>query len=176
VIAWIKKLAVMHAEADVNEWTLCLTLHGETPWTKKSSGQVQQFLRDNIAASEDFASSARAVLGDELFESVSSGKGVDCAELPRDDQARMLLTLVPKAIISELYSQWDITVAVNCHYGSASPDRATMTSWVFRLVRDVNAAATRQAAYKRQISRALTTSADLRPSGEMRLLIDSGGG
>lgn len=174
VIAWVKKVAVMHAEAGVDGWTLCLTLHGETPWTKKFSGQVQDFLRDNIATSPDFRASARAVLGDALFESIDSTKRVDCARLSAAEQARILLTVVPKAIIAELYSQWDIEVAVNCHYGLTTSGHATMASWVFRLARDTTAAARRQAAYRRQIGRALLTSADLDPTGKMRQLIDSG--
>ena len=173
VVAWLKKVALLHAEAAVDEWTLCLTLHAETPWSKKFSAQIQDFLKDNFGESEEFAARAREVLGDELFALMSSSKRVDCASLSPEDQAHLLLTVVPKAVVAELSSQWDVEVSTNCAYGLKTAGRATMGSWVFRITRNLSSSSRPRAAYKRQIATALQSSALLEATGEWRPLITS---
>ena len=44
ILAWIRKLCEIHAKSPRNDWTLCLTLHGEVVWPKEVNWWMKQFL------------------------------------------------------------------------------------------------------------------------------------
>jgi hypothetical protein len=166
ILAWIQKLGEMHARRPRVEWCLCLTLHGELNWDADTSGIVQQFLQENFKHSAEFAERSRAVLGDELYDSIVAANPCDFASLEREQQQRLLLVFVPKKIAQLLSGQaWRMVVPANLRYGQ--PEHAPMVTWIMEFRHVPSAAGTPQANYLRNINGALAAAGSIDPAGEI---------
>lgn len=138
VLQWVGKLAQLHATRQL-DWTLCLTLHGETPWPHDASVAVQEFLSDNFAHDDVFASASRDLLGEDLFDEIVATKAVDLAKRRSDEQQQVLMVLVPKKIAHLACVQgWRVDTRRNLRYGGIG-GRAPMVTWILDFSWDSNA-------------------------------------
>lgn len=142
VIRWAEKIARVHTQEPRFDWWLCLTLNATIDWTAAVIQAVQAFLSENFALSVEFGHEVRSHLGDEVFQLLNCGQPFDLAGLPADRRQRILMTLVPKRLASDVVAQgWRLETSRNLRYGGDGT-AAPMVTWVFRFCRDHRASAT----------------------------------
>jgi hypothetical protein len=125
ILAWIQKLGEMHAVAPRVDWCLYLTLHGEVHWTPDACHAVRQFLCENFTRAQQFATAARSLLGEVLFDEIAGDNEIDFSTLSRELQQKVLMAFVPKKIADLVRPQmWRLDTKVNLRYGQ--PGHAPM--------------------------------------------------
>ncbi len=129
ILTVISKMAQIHADRP-DDWVLCLTLHGQIYWTASVALSIQRFLLDNFDLEEAFRESARAHLGQELFDLVNGETAIEWEPRNIIEHQLMLMLVVPKTIAHLVASQgWRITSARCLRYGGTQ-SRAPMVSWI----------------------------------------------
>lgn len=143
----VHKLAQLHADPEPLHWTLCLTLHGSTPWSSKLSPLVQPFIRENLGRDSEFRELAETALGAQFLERLTADSGIDFRTLPSPEQQRLLMVFVPKHIAQSLHGRgWRIVTKRNLRYGDEPS--APMVTWMIEFVPDASLIGTPDAGYR----------------------------
>jgi hypothetical protein len=156
VLAWVQKLAVLHAVSPRIDWTLCLTLHGAVSWTARGDQMTCQFLRENFERDAEFSAHAKATLGEELHSDICARPGrVGIRNLDAETQQRVIMVLVPKQIAFDAHTAgWSVDTIENLRYGGTG-ERAPMVTWVFRFSWDMRARTQPDRVYREALARSL---------------------
>jgi hypothetical protein len=171
VIAWIRKLAQLHAVAPRRDWSLCLTLHGELVVSSAVCEFIQQFLAENFRREQRFADACRALLGDDLFNSINAEELTDFSELARKEQQELIMAVVPKLITRAVQDQgWRVKTESNLRYGTAPA--APMVTWVVRFTWDRAAQATPDLVYRDSLARILEYAGAIQADGAVLHYLD----
>jgi hypothetical protein len=130
VARWIAKFAEMHARAPKLSWTLFLTLHGECPWPPPPA----LLISDEICAISELSAAIRNKAQDwltsEVFSQILDRAIKNYGDLSAELQQRVLMWLVPSAIVRDCASQgWAISIHHNLRYGRP-PQHAPMVTWI----------------------------------------------
>ena len=168
VLAWVRKLAVLHAVSPPVDWTLCLTLHGEVHWTVASDKMACEFLCANFERDAEFSAQAQATLGDDLHEAICKHPGkVGVRDLDAATQQRVLMVLVPKQIAFDAHSEgWSIDTVENLRYGGTD-SRAPMVTWVLRFKWDPRARTAPDTVYREALARSLVRRGRIDANGNL---------
>lgn len=167
VVQLVSKLADIHAKPPSLDWVLCLTLDARVTWEADVSLGIQQFLLENFGHEPTYATAARALLGDELYNAVASATPVDWSARPFIDQQRLLMALVPKKIAQLLYGKgWGVDTVANLHYGGTD-EEAPMVTWVIELHRDARATSTPDLVYREGLQRVLQAVGRIEQDGSL---------
>jgi hypothetical protein len=122
-------LSVLHAEERL-EWSLLFTLHGEANWDSSETAAVAAFLKENFDREPAFASDARDLVGNEIFQAIVEGTVGSASTLAVFDQQELLMLYVPKKIAQIAHERgWRVETARNLRYGG-SRQRAPMVTWI----------------------------------------------
>jgi len=166
ILSWIQKLGLIHATAPRVDWCLYLTLHGEVRMSQDASAEIIEFLRENFARAHQFAESSRALLGGELFETISNDSQVALSELDREAQQKILMLFVPKKMADLMRPQlWRLTTTRNLRYGR--PGHAPMVTWIVEFEFDRRAAATPDAVYVQNVNGVLASAGRIDGAGKL---------
>jgi hypothetical protein len=167
VLALVRKVAVLHADAPHIEWTLCLTLQGQVDWSGRADALVCQFLSENFSRDLTFSAQARALLGPELYEDISvrpTKTGV--RDLSVDRQQRVLMALVPKQIAFDAHSVgWKVETIENLRYVGANA--VPMVTWMLRFRWDDRARTLPDRLYREALREALLRRGAINPNGDL---------
>ena len=152
VLAWIRKLCQLHTRSPRNDWTLCLTLHGEVVWPEEVKEEVnrwmKKFLLENLSREPVFARSCKEFFKDALYEQISDCNELDFTVLDRQDQQKVIMVMVPKIIADLVHSQgWSVSTERNLRYGGDG-EHAPMVTWIVKFTWRGEATATPDARYK----------------------------
>lgn len=135
-LVWIEKLAVLHAEPPLKEWTLCLTLHGELNWEHEVNEWARALLNDNVLREPQFGAYLTQLLGADLVASMRKGDTAELVALPRVEQQKIIMVLVPKLIAMPAHLRgWRLTTDVNFRYGGDAA-HAPMVTWILHFAPD----------------------------------------
>jgi hypothetical protein len=169
VLAWIHKLALLHAVAPRVDWSLCLTLHGEVSWTARGDQMACRFLCENFARDAEFSARAKATLGEEIHSEICARPGrVAVRMMEAGAQQRVLMVLVPKQIAFDAHSTgWGVDTVENLRYGG-SEGRAPMVTWVLRFSWDTRARTQPDKLYRESLVRSLLRCGSIDSSGVLR--------
>jgi hypothetical protein len=166
ILAWIQKLGEMHAAAPRIDWCLYLTLHGEVRWTSEACHAVRQFLSENFARALQFASSARSLLGNDLFDKIAGDGELHFPDLNRELQQKILMTFVPKKIADLVRSQmWRLETRANLRYGQSG--HAPMVTWIIDFTFDSRAAGRPDAVYLDSVNGILAAAGQIDSQGRV---------
>lgn len=166
-LAWVEKLAQMHADPPRTNWSLCLTLHGGITWPAAASEAVQQYLAENCREEPAFGDACCGLFGSALHEQLLSDDAMDCTALEVEAQQHVLMALVPKKINHLVHAQgWHVRTVRNLHYGGDA--HAPMVSWILRFEWDPRYARTPRAVYRDSLCAALSTAGKVMPDGRIR--------
>ena len=147
VLEVIQKLVEIHATPERVRWTLCLTLHGETPWSSDVAESVQAFMRENIDRDADFRVLAASALTSEFVDRLVDARTVDFRHLDRVEQQRFLMVFVPKKIAQLVQNRgWRLVTKRNLRYGAA--ENAPMTTWILEFIPEASLISTPDAGYR----------------------------
>jgi hypothetical protein len=164
ILKWVRKLCQLHAQHDL-DWTLCLTLHGETVWGLDVSKAVRDFLVENFGRELSFADACRDLFEDELFELVSADTAVDFGLRAYEDQQRLLMAFVPKKIAQLVHHDgWRVETSRNLRYGGTA-GRAPMVTWVIDFVWDPSTRARPDATYRQALAQVLSGAGRIEEDG-----------
>ncbi len=168
-LALVRKLALLHAEPDPVDWTLCLTLHGELNWDAAGDKKACSFLATNFAREATFAEHARATLGEELFGRIKDDpKHLGASGLSPSQQQLVMMVIVPKQIAFDAHKfGWSVETTENLRYGG-SGSRAPMVTWVLRFRWDVRATTHPDALYSEALAAALARRGFITAKGELK--------
>jgi len=167
VLTWIKKLCQIHTEAPRVDWSLCLTLNAEIPWSGDVCGIVSAFLTENFVSEPRFRELTKGAIGEQAFTEISQA-GSDFAHLSPEVQQRLLMVFVPKKIAQLVHGEgWLLRTQYNLAYGEEG--EAPMVSFVFRLVWDPRYESTPRAVYRDSLLGALETCGTIDREGNIHL-------
>ena len=148
VLDWIRKLCHIHAKSPRNDWTLCLTLHGEVVWPEEVNKWTKRCLAENLRREPNFARSCKEFFEETLYEQISDCNGLDFTALDRQDQQKVIMVMVPKIITRLVHSDgWSVSTERNLRYGGDGK-RAPMVTWIVKFTWRGEATATPDALYK----------------------------
>ena len=152
VLAWIYKLCQIHTKPSRNDWTLCLTLHGEVVLREEVKEKVnrwmKQFLAENLSCEPNFARSCKEFFEEALYEQISDCNELDFTALDRQDQQKVIMVMVPKIITRLVHSEgWRVSTERNLRYGEDG-QHAPMVTWIVKFTWNGDATATPDALYK----------------------------
>ena len=148
VLVWIRKLCQLHTKPPRNDWTLCLTLHGEVVWPEEINRWTKQFLVENLSREPDFARSCKEFFEVALYEQISDCNELDFTALDRQDQQKVIMVMVPKIITRLVHSEgWRVSTERNLRYGGDG-QHAPMVTWIVKFTWNGDATATPDALYK----------------------------
>ena len=168
-LALVRKLALLHADPDPVDWTLCLTLHAALNWDAAGEKKACSFLAANFARDATFAEQAQATLGDELFSRISdASKKLNAERLAASEQQLIMMVIVPKQIAFDAHKfGWSIETGENLRYGGTSR-RAPMVTWVLRFRWDARATTQPDAVYREALAGALARRGFITARGELK--------
>jgi hypothetical protein len=166
-LALVRKLAILHADP-AEDWTLCLTLHGQLQWATEHEEKACQFLAANFQKDASFAAQAQAMLGQQLYEAICEDPtSVRFGQLDTTDQQRLLMVLVPKKISFDAHTHgWRVDTIENLRYGGSS-QRAPMVTWILRFVWDERATTEADIVYRESLARVLEHSGHIDSAGQV---------
>jgi hypothetical protein len=169
VLALVRKVSILHADPLVEDWALCLTLHGEVKWNAASEKRACQFLAANFEKDETFAEHARATLGGEIFDLIcNTPTKTKLRELGSEDQQRIMMVIVPKQIAYDAHSHgWSVETVENLRYGGTQK-RAPMVTWILRFSWDERTSTDAEAVYRDALGQALLRRGHITAQGELR--------
>lgn len=166
VVAWIDKVARLHAVSPRRDWTLCLTLYGEINWGDEICNFTQEFLRDNFRREPRFAESCQNLFGEALCEDIESKSSVDFSALSLELQQQVLTVIVPKLIAQRIQNQgWRMVTKRNLRYGGE--ETAPMSTWVVRFTWDAGAIASPNAAHSDALAGIFHFVGSIRDDGQI---------
>lgn len=173
-LALVQKLATLHATPAPIDWTLGLTLHGETVWDSDTDALACRFLAANFARDAAFSGGAREVLGSELHQGVcDSPDSVGLNGLDRASQQRVLMVLVPKQIAFDAHTiGWNVDTVENLCYGGTE-NRAPMVTWLLRFRWDSRASTDPEALYREALGRSLRRRGEIAADGAISRISDA---
>jgi hypothetical protein len=146
-LAWVTKLAQLHAHPTPLDWKLCLTFKAEIGWPDDICSQMAAFFSENVNRSEQFAAHLQALLGPSLVERLQSGNQLGFSALAEADQQRILMAMVPKRISQAVHNQgWRLSTTLNVRYGGGGGS-AAMSSWIVDFIWDARSYTTPDAVY-----------------------------
>jgi hypothetical protein len=146
ILQWIQKLAQIHAASPHTDWYLCLTLHGEIPWSREVGQDVQSFLAENCRLEPMFAKECQKLLGNDLFRRILESHDVALDQLEQASQQKVLMAFVPKKISQLVLVQgWRVITSRNIRYGGGR--RAPIVSWIFNFNWDTRVSSTPNIVY-----------------------------
>ena len=152
VIEVIRKLLELHDAPQRLRWTLCLTLHGETPWSGKVARAAQAFMRENLDRDGELRMRATSALTQEFVGRLVMENTIDFRNLHRVEQQRFLMVFVPKKIAQIVQNLgWRLITKHNVRYGT--PPNAPMTAWILEFIPDDSLVATPDAGYRAALRR-----------------------
>src|SRR5579864_2021482 len=158
VLQWIAKFAELHAKRPVIHWVLFLTLQAQIPWEPLVCTRVQQNLAENFGRVPRFAESARALLGDDLYEALSERDPIDWRSRPPQDSQHLLMALVPKRLAQMLHDRgWFVRTVTNYRYGGEPPHASPMVTWVIEFHWDPRSSVTPDVVYSEGLQTALAS-------------------
>jgi hypothetical protein len=161
----IGKFAQLHLKDPALDWMLCLTVAANIHWEPKQCEKVQSFLRENFQREERFALDSRALLGEDLFESLLSKKSLDMTTLSGVDAQALLMVFVPKKIIYDTYAQgWKIVTTRNLRYGGQDKSQR-MVSWMMSFTHEPRVDDEPQAVYSENLAQTLARAGSIDPDG-----------
>jgi hypothetical protein len=164
ILLWIQKLSQLHAQ-DRIEWSLCLTLHGEIPWSPQTCRAIQEYLAENFAREPSFKDACRRLLEDELFDAVLGDDICLFYERALDEQQRLLMAVVPKKIVEMVYQHgWKAHTSHNLRYGGSN-GRAPMVTWIIDFAWEPRAFQTPDAVYRESLSLVLSGAGRIAEDG-----------
>ncbi len=163
-LALIRKLARLHSDTPAVDWSLLLTLNATLEWPKTISRRVARFLQENFQRVETFAEYAHRLLGEKAVALVATGKP-DFATLDPETKQRLILTLVPKIVMRDVYgSGWRIEVGWSYSYGGGH--RARMATWCLRFRWDPAADDQPDNTYRSGLEGSLRNCGEIAANGE----------
>ena len=166
VLEWIGKLCHIHAKPPRLNWTLCLTLHGEVTWSKDVDQFTQKFLRDNLGREPDFDERCRNFFGADLYTKATGAECLHFDQLPREDQQKVIMVLVPKLIAGHVHNAgWRVKTEVNLRYGGG--EHAPMVTWIFKFEWEQSAQAEPNDTYREALREIFTGEGAVTNKGEI---------
>jgi hypothetical protein len=169
ILALVRKLAMLHAEPDPVDWSLCLTLHGELNWDDPGEERARRFLTANFERDCTFAEHAMATLGDDVYARIVNDPAQSkMGLLSAGEQQRVLMVIVPKQIAFDAHKfGWSVETVENLRYGGVAK-RAPMVTWVLRFRWDERATTEPDAVYRDALATALARRGSITAAGEVR--------
>jgi hypothetical protein len=163
----ISKFAQLHNKDPALDWTLCLTVAAEIHWQPEQCKAVQKFLRENFTREPQFASHSHELLGDRLFEALSSDRELDMTTLNGIDKQALLMVFLPKRIITDTYQQgWKIVTARNLRYGGQDKSQR-MVSLIMRFTNEPRVSEEHHTIYSESLQQALSHAGSIDPDGAL---------
>jgi hypothetical protein len=167
-IQLILKLAQLHLKAPALDWVLCLTLAAQVNWALDDCEMVQRFLQENFEHDEQFAADSRLLLGDRLFDALTSDQTVDISTLDIVEQQALLMVFVPKKIVADTYRLgWRILTTHNLRYGGHQQSQR-MVSWVMQFTREPRVTSEPLAIYGESLAEILTRAGSISAEGQLQ--------
>jgi hypothetical protein len=147
VLAWVKKICMLHGRHPRKDWTLCLTLHGEISWPERVNQWINSFLRENINREPEFATGCQRLLGPDLYSLATQLDAPDYSQVCRTEQQALIMVFVPKLLAHLVHNDgWRTETRWNLRYGESG--EAPMVTWVIRFVWDEHGTSTPDALYR----------------------------
>lgn len=170
-LAWVEKLARIHAQPSHLDWTLCLTLAAQIEWEAEIEHHVKTFLAENLGAEGRFRETAERLLGSKFLAGIEpSAAGLELSSLEAFDQQRLLMALVPKKVAHVCATLgWRIETRRNLCYGG-SAERAAMATWILKFRWDQRASTEPTALYRESAAAAIESPGFLSEEGEIQPL------
>ncbi len=172
VISWIRKLCQLHAKPPRNDWTLCLTLHGEVVWPEEVKVWTKKFLEENLTRVPEFAQDCKEFFGRQLFGLVKDSDVLNFTTLDRTLQQKVIMVTVPKFITRLVHNDgWNVSTERNLRYGQ-DERHAPMVTWIFRFTWTEIGTATPDTLYKSALRGILSGAGEVTCCGQIELQTD----
>lgn len=156
VLAWVKKLCLLHGRSPRTDWILCLTLHGEVVWPETVNQWIKSFLLENFKREPKFSKSCQDFFGPELYEMINETDEIDFTCLASADQQKFIMVMVPKLIANFLHTEgWRVHTERCLRYGGDG-GHAPMATWIVRFTWDGIATATPDSLYRAALQEVLS--------------------
>ena len=170
-IAWVKKIATIHAHESPSNWCLLLTCQGQIQWPVEVETRVKKLLADNFQRSDEFSKVVEELLGPDTFDGIRDcSDDLTLSELPYATQQRILMAVIPKKICRELNgSGWNIRTRHNVLYGGTK-SRAPMVSFVFDFEWDERGSTEPDAVYLESLLGSLSEPSEIDSKGAVKPL------
>ncbi|WP_425153798.1 hypothetical protein [Candidatus Palauibacter sp.] len=150
ILEVVRKLLEIHTNPEPIRWTLCLTLHAETPWSSHVAESARTFMCENLDRDTQFRLLASSVLTNPFIERLFSGSSIDFMSLDRVEQQRFLMVFLPKKIAQLVQNRgWRLVTKQNLRYGT--PPHAPMATWMLEFIPQESLISTPDTAYRQAL-------------------------
>jgi hypothetical protein len=138
VTSWIDKLCQIHARPPREDWTLCLTLNGSITNFRNFQPYIINFLNENINREERFGNFCNQFWGQDMFDAITEGDGLDFGNFSMIECQKLIMVLVPKLIARYVHNAgWKVDTEKNYYYGGTNCT-APMVTWIVKFKWDAN--------------------------------------
>ena len=167
VVAWIKKLCLLHGRPQHTDWILCLTLHGEVIWTEDINQWTKTFLRENFQREPNFSKDCNNFFGPELYGIINGDDDIDFTRLESIDQQKFIMVIVPKLIANYVHNDgWYVHTEHCLRYGGDG-SHAPMVTWIVRFAWDGTAADAPDSLYRTALNNILSGAGIVKKDGSI---------
>lgn len=167
VLAWVKKLCLLHSRSPRTDWILCLTLHGEVVWPEEVNQWTKSFLLENFRREPNFSKSCENFFGPELYGTISGHDDIDFTSLASADQQKFIMVMVPKLIANFVHNEgWRVHTEHCLRYGGDGV-HAPMATWIVRFTWNGNAAITPDSLYRSALNDILSGAGNVNNDGSI---------
>lgn len=169
-LAWIEKLAQLHAKPPRLDWILCLTLSAAINCPANVWECIGAFLKENCQREPAFQKACQTTLGNELMSTVEGERFAELAQCSQIDKQHILMAFVPKKIAHLIHRQgWLVRTTTNLRYGGTAKE-AAMVTWVVKLTTDSRAAGKPDSLYLECVRSILEQAGAINDDGSVKKL------
>ena len=146
ILEWVRKLCRIHSHAQLLEWTLCLTLHGQVRWPPNVNLWLKTFLEENFQREPIFNENCTRFLGNQVMSEINQ-TDPNFSNLERNNQQKLLMIIVPKIISNLVHNEgWETKTEYNLFYDGTNG--APMVTCIVKFCLRENATATPDTIYR----------------------------